>query len=34
MQVDVGMAPADSNAGLVKTRPQANPQGWKKSARK
>jgi len=30
----LGMAPTDAGAGLTKTRPQANPRGWKKSARR
>ena len=29
----LGMAPADAGAGLAKTRPQTNPQGWEKPAR-
>ena len=28
--VQIGMAPADAGADLVKIRPQANPRGWKK----
>jgi len=30
----LGMAPADSGAGLAKTRPQANPLDWRKPARR